>query len=312
MTRVVVVGSFNVDHVWRGECIPVAGQTLAGRYDSGPGGKGFNQAMAARRAGADTTFVCALGDDPGGQWARALASNDGIDMRDAASTRPTGTAGIFVDAEGRNCIVIGPGANADLSASHVESQREAIRAARVLLVQLESPVEAIEAALRIAREAGATMVLNPAPANAPTTEAMLALADVITPNESEFSALIERHTAMAIPAHAIATAGDEALHLLCRTLHPRGCVVVTLGAMGSFVSHAEAHARGDKIAHYRVGAAPAEAIDTTGAGDAFNGALCASLAARPEAAFAEHLGFASRYAARSTENKGAALAMPRL
>ena len=225
---------------------------------------------------------------------------------------PTGTAGIFVDAEGRNCIVIGPGANADLSASHVESQREAIRAARVLLVQLESPVEAIEAALRIAREAGATMVLNPAPANAPTTEAMLALADVITPNESEFSALIERHTAMAIPAHAIATAGDEALHLLCRTLHPRGCVVVTLGAMGSFVSHAEANARGDKIAHYRVGAAPAEAIDTTGAGDAFNGALCASLAARPEAAFAEHLGFASRYAARSTENKGAALAMPRL
>lgn len=310
MTRVVVVGSFNVDHVWRCEALPVPGATLAGEYASGPGGKGFNQAMAARRAGAETAFVCALGNDVGGQLARALAAADGIDLRDQASDAPTGTAGIFVDADGRNSIVIGPGANAMLGVAHVEAQATTIRQARVLLAQLESPIEAIHSALSLARDAGVTSVLNPAPANAATTAELLALADVLTPNESEFAGLIARHTAMAIPATAVATAGDDALHLLCRTLHPGGTVVITLGAMGSFVSHAETAMRGDANAHYRVAAEPAQVVDTTGAGDAFNGALCASIAIRPEAAFAEHLAFASRYAARSTETKGAAAAMP--
>ena len=115
---------------------------------------------------------------------------------------------------------------------------------------------------------------------------------------------------MAIPAEAVATASDDALHLLCRTLHPGGSVVITLGAMGSFVSHPDAALRGDAASHYRVPAAPAEVVDTTGAGDAFNGALCASMALRPGARFGEHLVFASRYAARSTEAAGAALAMP--
>ena len=128
-SSVVVVGSFNVDHVWRCESLPAPGATIAGRYSTGPGGKGFNQAMAACRAGADTVFVCALGQDAGGELARALARADGIDLRDQASDAPTGTAGIFVDGEGRNCIVIGPGANADLGTAHVESQREAVEAA---------------------------------------------------------------------------------------------------------------------------------------------------------------------------------------
>ena len=310
MTRVVVVGSFNVDHVWRCEALPAPGATLAGAYTTGPGGKGFNQAMAARRAGADTVFVCALGSDAGGQLARALANGDGIDLRDEASDAPTGTAGIFVDAHGRNSIVIGPGANAALGVAHVEAASSAIGDAGVVLAQLESPLPAITAALRIAREAGVRTVLNPAPANAPSDTALLALADVITPNETEFAALIARHTAMAIPAEAVATAGDDALHVLCRTLHPAGTVVITLGAMGSFVSHGDADRLGDDAAHYRVAAAPAHAVDTTGAGDAFNGALCASMAARADAAFVHHVGFASRYAARSTEAEGAALSMP--
>lgn len=312
MTRVVVVGSFNVDHVWRCEALPAPGATLAGAYTTGPGGKGFNQAMAARRAGADTVFVCALGSDAGGQLARALANGDGIDLRDEASDAPTGTAGIFVDAQGRNSIVIGPGANAALGVAHVEAASAAIGGAGVVLAQLESPLPAITAALRIAREAGVRTVLNPAPANAPSDAALLALADVITPNETEFAALIARHTAMAIPAEAVATAGDDALHVLCRTLHPHGSVVITLGAMGSFISHDDDDRRGDVAAHYRVAAAAAQAIDTTGAGDAFNGALCASMAARADAAFAHHVDFASRYAAHSTEAEGAALSMPRM
>ena len=312
MTRVVVVGSFNVDHVWRCDALPAPGATLAGEYVTGPGGKGFNQAMAARRAGAETVFVCALGSDAGGQLARALAAADGIDLRDEASDAPTGTAGIFVDADGRNSIVIGPGANATLTVAHVEAQGDAIRDARVVLVQLESPIEVVSTSLGLAREAGIASVLNTAPANATTTRDLLASADVLTPNESEFAALIARHTAMAIPASAVATAGDDALHVLCRTLHPSGTVVITLGAMGSFVSHADAAMRGDDAAHYRVAAEYAQVVDTTGAGDAFNGALCASMAIRPDARFAQHLGFATQYAARSTETKGAAAAMPHL
>ena len=312
MTRVVVVGSFNVDHVWRCDALPAPGATLAGDYSTGPGGKGFNQAMAARRAGAETVFVCALGSDAGGQLARALAAADGIDLRDEASDAPTGTAGIFVDSDGRNSIVIGPGANATLTVAHVEAQGDAIRDARVVLVQLESPIEVVSTSLGLAREAGIASVLNTAPANATTTRELLALADVLTPNESEFAALIARHTAMAIPASAVATAGDDALHVLCRTLHPSGTEVITLGAMGSFVSHADAAMRGDDAAHYRVAAESAQVVDTTGAGDAFNGALCASMAIRPYARVAQHLGFATQYAARSTETKGAAAAMPHL
>ena len=310
MKRVVVVGSFNVDHVWRCEALPAPGATLAGEYTTGPGGNGFNQAMAARRAGADTVFVCALGSDAGGQLARALAAADGIDLRDEASDAPTGTAGIFVGADGRNSIVIGPGANAALSVTHVQAHATTITGARVLLVQLESPIDVVTAALHLARTANVPSVLNTAPANAPTTPELLAGADVLTPNETEFAALIARHTAMAIPADAVATAGDDALHLLCRALHPRGSVVITLGAMGSFVSHADTMLCNDATSHYRVAAETAHVVDTTGAGDAFNGALCASMAKRHDVAFADHVRFASHYAARSTEAEGAALAMP--
>src|SRR5262245_14771295 len=116
---VVVVGSFNVDHVWRCDALPHAGETRAGTYATGPGGKGFNQAVAAARAGASTRFLCALGDDVGAQLARALAVADGIDLIDQRSDHPTGTAGIHVDAQGRNTIVIGAGANADLQADFV-------------------------------------------------------------------------------------------------------------------------------------------------------------------------------------------------
>ncbi|HEY0504912.1 MAG TPA: PfkB family carbohydrate kinase, partial [Lysobacter sp.] len=161
---VVVVGSFNVDHVWTVAALPRPGETLSGHYHTGPGGKGFNQATAAARAGAATTFVCALGDDLGGQLARALAAADGIALHDLPSEAPTGTAGIYVDHDGRNSIVIGPGANAELTAAFVEAQRPTIAQARVVLAQLESPLPAVEAAFAAARASGAPTVLNPAPA----------------------------------------------------------------------------------------------------------------------------------------------------
>ena len=310
--RVVVVGSFNVDHAWHCDALPRAGQTLAGRYASGPGGKGFNQAVAARRAGAGTTFVCALGDDAGGTLARELAAADGIALRVQASEAPTGTAGIFVDAQGRNCIAVGAGANATLDRDAIDAAAGCIGDARVLLAQMETPPATVRAALRRARDARATTLLNPAPADADVDAALLALVDILTPNETEFAALCTRHLAQSPDAGALAATDDEALHALCRRLLPQGTVVVTLGAEGCFVSHAEAMRHGDERACYRLPAERVQAVDTTGAGDAFNGALAASMATHGTSGFERHVRFASRYAALSVERPGAALAMPAL
>lgn len=310
--RVIVLGSFNVDHVWRCDALPTAGATITGRYASGPGGKGFNQAIAAVRAGADTTFVCALGEDAGGALARGLAASDGLDLRAQASDEPTGTAGIYVDAHGRNTIVIGAGANAALSVDHVDAQSDVTATAAVLLAQLESPADTVLAALQGARQRGATTLLNPAPANAVTTTELLAQADIITPNETEFAALLARHLGERVAADDVATLDGVTLHQHCRQLLPHGTVVVTLGATGVYVSHPEDALRGDARPHYRVAAETATVVDTTGAGDAFNGALAASLADASQASFAEHVRFANRYAALSTERAGAALAMPLL
>lgn len=311
MTRVVVAGSFNVDHVWRCDTLPRPGETLSGRYAIGPGGKGFNQAVAAARAGAETHFLCALGDDAGAALARSLAAADGIDLIAQRSTLPTGTAGIYVDASGRNAIVIGAGANGDLDAACLRARTEVFAGADVVLVQCESPADAVLAALHLGRESGATTMLNPAPANADVDAALLAAADIATPNETEFTALAARHLGERIDADAIAGMDDAMLHALCRRLLPHGTIVVTLGAAGAFVSHPDDARRGDEASHLRIPAFPAIAIDTTGAGDAFSGALAASLAQR-DAPFAEHVRFAARYAARSTESAGAASAMPRL
>lgn len=311
MAKVVVVGSFNVDHVWTVAALPRPGETLSGHYHTGPGGKGFNQATAAARAGAETIFVCALGDDIGGQLARALATADGFDLRDSVSTAPTGTAGIYVDADGRNSIVIGPGANAALTPQFVDQHASSIGAAEVVLSQLESPLAAVNAAFGHARRAGVTTLLNPAPVDAILPVDLLALADVITPNESEFCAQLARHHGEQVAADTLATLGDAHLHGLCRRLLPHGTVVITLGAAGCLVSHAGNRLRGDAQPHYRLAAEPVQAIDTTGAGDAFNGALAATLANAPGHPFLDHARFANRYAALSTERAGASAAMPR-
>jgi len=308
---VVVVGSFNVDHVWSLPRHPRTGETLAGRYASGPGGKGFNQATAAARAGAATSFICALGADEGGNLARRLAEEDGIALHAATSRQPTGTAGIYVDADGNNTIAFGAGANADLDAAFVTTHAPAISSAGVVLAQMESPPAAVLAAFSLARAAGVLTLLNPAPVDAGVDPELLRLADVLTPNESEFSAQLLRHSGHALDAGAVAGTGDDALHRLCRDLMPHGSVVVTLGAAGCFVSHPEDARRGDRRACYRVPATPANAVDTTGAGDAFNGALAASLA-RGTGNFESHVAFAGRYAAASTERHGAASSMPRL
>lgn len=307
---VVVVGSFNVDHVWAVATLPRPGETLSGHYRTGPGGKGFNQATAAARSGASTVFVCALGDDAGGALARALAAVDEIALRELRCEEPTGTAGIYVDARGRNSIAIGPGANALLDFAYIEMQADALLAARVVLSQLETPAVAVQAAFEMAQSAGALTVLNPAPADATAPPALWSLADIVTPNETEFCAQFERHLAEELDPATLATRGDDDLHALCRRLLPGGSVVITLGAAGCFVSHGPATWHQDTASHYRVPAASVTAVDTTGAGDAFNGALVASIACRPGLPFLQHVLTATRYAGFSTERRGAAEAMP--
>jgi ribokinase len=312
MSAVVVVGSFNVDHVWRCDALPTPGATIAGQYHTGPGGKGFNQAIAAARAGAATTFLCALGDDAGGAMARGLARQDGVTLNAEASDQPTGTGGIYVDSRGRNTIVIGAGANAALSTGFIDAQGALFAGASVVLAQLESPMDTVEATLSNARSAGVTTVLNAAPANAATSIPLLKLADILTPNETEFASLLARHVGERLEPDDVAATDGSTLHQLCRQLLPAGTVVITLGAVGAFVSHADDLLRGDTQPYYRIAAEQAQTIDTTGAGDAFNGALVASLAHAPAAAFAQHVRFANRFAARSTEVEGAAESMPRL
>lgn len=311
---VVVVGSYNQDHVWTSDALPAPGATRLGRYASGPGGKGFNQAVASARVGAPTTFITALGEDAAADSARALASDDGITLRaEVHPALPSGTAGIFVDGEGRNVIVVAPGANEALSVDFIALQPDVFAQAAVVLAQLEVNAEAVLAALQAGRTAGAVTVLNPAPANAPTSDALLAAADILTPNETEFVAMLARHAHRDVAADSLAGLPPPALHALCRQLAPDATLVITLGAGGVFVSHPEGKTRGDDEAFYRLPCSPAKAVDTTGAGDAFNGAMVARLAAAvPNAGFRDAALFANLYAGWSTELAGGAASMRRL
>ena len=310
MNGVVVVGSYNQDHVWIGDELPQPGATRSGRYLSGPGGKGFNQAVACARSHAATTFLVALGNDAAAQHARALATGFGIDLVDEVHADvATGSAGVFVDARGRNVIVVALGANAVLSTGFVDAEMARLRAAAVTLAQLEVDRDAVFRALAIAREAGRRTILNPAPADAPVDEALLDLADLITPNETEFAALCLRILGEQVVADAVAAMPSVEVHALCRRLH-KGSVVITLGSAGCFVSHADAATFNDTAASYRIAAIKANAVDTTGAGDAFNGALAAELARDPTLPLAAAIRYASAFAGVSTERRGAALSMP--
>lgn len=307
---VVVVGSYNQDHVWRIDRFPQPGETRRGlSFFTGPGGKGFNQAVACARQRVTTAFIGALGDDALARGARELAAAEGVQARwQVCSETTTGSCGIVVDAGGQNQIVLDLAANERLSADFVRAQDDLFAAADVVLVQMETGIDAIHAALRSARP-GSVRLLNPAPVHAQIDRSLLALADLITPNETEFADLLARCADTNVAADAIAAESDETLHALCRKLGAAS-VIVTLGARGCFVSHAQAARWGDDRDCYRVDAERVQVRDTTGAGDAFNGALAAQIAGPAQRALREGVVQAGRAAALSTEQAGAAAAMP--
>ncbi len=261
--RICVVGSSNIDLIFRTPRLPRPGETLAGhgfRLDFG--GKGANQAVLAARLGARVAMLSRVGRDLFGGQIRANYRREGIDAEHVSvdEHRPTGAASIAVDDAAQNCILVVPGANLGLAPAHVRQAADAIRSAHVLLCQLEVPQETVCEAFRLAREAGVRTILNPAPA-APLADDLLRLADLCVPNEPELEALTGRPVAsleqVEAAARELARRGPEAL-------------VVTLGERGALVIE------GGTADH--IPAVPVAAVDPTGAGDAFIGALGVYLA----------------------------------
>ena len=269
MPQILVVGSFVQDFTFGTPAFPRPGQTVIGTFRSGPGGKGFNQAVAAARAGGAAAFVGAVGRDAFGEGAREFLAQEKVHGHLAVKPEhPTGCAAILVDASGQNQIVVALGANEAITPEDVDPSL--IAGAKVVVTELEIDPATTAAALRTARAAGVTTILNPAPMRADFDLALLADADILVPNETEFAALVgmrpDLHRA-GFTEKDLAVLKAEALHELCRRMGPR-VVVVTLGERGCFVSTPERWAEVAGTTGLRV-------VDTTGAGDAFVGAFAA-------------------------------------
>jgi ribokinase len=292
--RVLVIGSSNTDMTVNVARLPRAGETiLGGEFAMCAGGKGANQAVGAARAGGAVTFIGRIGPDMFGEQALASLAAEGINLdyvvRDAA--RPSGVALIYVGSHGENSIAVASGANASLKPADVRKARRAFRDAGVLVLQLETPLETVQTAAELAARAGVRVILNPAPAQ-PLPASLLKRVYLLTPNESEAAML----TGVTVNTEAgAAKAADK--------LRARGAknVIITLGARGAFLV-------GENIR----GLIPAytiKAVDTTAAGDVFNGALGVALAegqSLPEAAR-----FANAAAAISVTRLGAQRSAPR-
>ncbi len=284
MAAVIVVGSINVDLVTYVERLPGPGETvIGGRFSRVHGGKGGNQAVAASRLGARTFMVGVVGRDDLGGAARKELASESVDLTHVRSGRdPTGVAQILVDAGGENLIAVAGGANEELSEGMVRQTFEGIDVSdAVVCAVLEVPEEAVLEAATRARERGWPFVLNPAPAR-PLSDELLRLCSVVTPNEHEVSGLGRKS------AEDLLEGGAEA-------------VVVTRGAKGADLL------RADRPPHHQ-DAFPAQPVDTTGAGDAFSGALAWGLASGKDLDAAVEL--ASACAALSTQTPGARAGMP--
>jgi ribokinase len=262
MNQLVVLGSVNADHVLQVPTFPRPGETLHGRnYQVIPGGKGANQAVAAARLNADIGFIACVGDDAFGLNIRDRFQRDGINVAGVKveSGCPTGIAMIQVSDHGENSICISAEANSRLTAEAINSDLDAIKAAKYLLMQLETPIDGVIKAATIAKRHNTSVILNPAPAQA-LPDDLLSCIDVITPNETEAQVLT-----------GIPVTDDQSAQLAANALHLKGIeiVMITLGAKGVWLSQ---NGRGVLISGFSV-----DVIDTTAAGDTFNGALVTGL-----------------------------------
>ncbi|HEY9167456.1 MAG TPA: ribokinase [Candidatus Kryptonia bacterium] len=290
---IVVVGSTNTDMVIKVRNLPAPGQTvLGGEFFMNPGGKGANQAVAAARLGGNVTFVCKTGNDVFGNKSAQLFRDEGINTSNVLSDadNPSGVALILIDENGQNCIAVAPGANGAMTTGDLGDAVDAIKAAAIVLLQLEIPINVVEHVIRVASSSRVMTVLNPAPAH-PLTDELLRATSILTPNETEAETLT-----------GVRVADIQSAEKAARVLHDRGVkiVIITLGAQGALV-----------LDHDKVDLIPAPkvtAVDTTAAGDIFNGALVTALA--EGSPLRDAVAFACRASAISVTRLGAQSSAP--
>ena len=309
---IVVIGSFVQDLAFYTKQFPRPGETVVGDFRPGPGGKGFNQAVAASRAGVPTLFLGAVGRDAFGARAKAIARETGVHAHFIEKPKhATGAAMITVNGAGQNQIIISLGANLGLRPRDIPAPL--LAAAQVVVCQAESDYATVGFVLRAARKHGAITVFNPAPMRAEFDPGVLRHTEVLIPNESEFITLVKKFAACAallrtapFNAHGEFTESSlhsltaDALHQLCRCLQVP-VVIVTLGSRGCFVSQPDVY--------MRISAHDVEVVDTTGAGDAFVGGFAAGLVKFKHNIF-EAAHYANAVAALSVMQPGTAPAMP--
>jgi ribokinase len=293
MSKVVVIGSSNTDMILQVPRIPLPGETiLGGQFQTAPGGKGANQAVAAARAGADVSLLACVGDDAFGREALAGFAADGIDCEHVVvdPTAPSGVAQIFVAADGENSIGVASGANACLIPAHIEQSASAIEASSTVLLQLEVPLETVMRAAEIGAAADRRVILNPAPAQELPMK-LYPLLDIISPNETEAELLT-----------GIAVKDESSAAIAAARFHDRGVdtVLITLGVLGVFLS--------TKASSKIVPAHVVDVVDTTAAGDVFNGNLAAALCR--DLQLEDALAYAQAAAALSVQCLGAQPSAP--
>jgi ribokinase len=295
MTKILVIGSSNTDMIVKTERFPLPGETiLGGNFFMFPGGKGANQAVAAARLGAEVCFICKVGGDIFGQKALEGFLNEKIDTQYCikAPDLASGVALIIVNEAGENEIVVASGANNHLTKSDIDDSQAAITESEIILLQLETPIETVEYAINKVAKAGKKVVLNPAPAQSIALEVYKSLF-LITPNETEAQILT------GIPVYDLESADNAAQELLNKGVQN---VIITMGSKGAFFKNA--------IEKIFVPAQTVKAIDTTAAGDVFNGALVVGISRG--LGWQEAIEFANAAAAISVTRMGAQASAPYL